>query len=237
MKPSSALSVLVAAIVVGAAIGLGDILGRAPSGAPRTIAVTGLGFVRATPDTFSFSIDVHTTGASTAAALTANDARTRQVDAALRAGGVAAGSLATTSLDVSPTYGSRGQITGYAVDDQIDVTSHLVNRAGTILGAAIAAAGNAGQVSGLTFSLSAQSPARARARVAALANANHAARELARAAGDHLGEVVSLVDHEHAVPQEVPIPVFASAAAAPRVPVAPATQSVSVSVSVVYQLT
>ncbi|MGC8499216.1 MAG: SIMPL domain-containing protein [Acidimicrobiales bacterium] len=237
MKPSHALSVLVAAIVVAAAIGLGDVLGRAHVGAPRTISVTGLGVVRATPDTFSFSIDVHTTGASTAAALVANDARTRQVDAALRAAGVAAGSLATTSLAVSPTYGPQGQITGYGVDDQIDVTSHLVDRAGTILGAAIDAAGNAGQVSGLTFSLSAQSPVRARARVAAVANADHAARELARAAGAHLGPVVSLVDHEHAVPLEVPLPVFASTAAVPRVPVSPATQSVAVSVAVVYQLT
>ncbi len=236
MKPSHALSVLVAAIVVAAAIGLGDVLGRARTGAPRTISVTGLGLVRATPDTFSFSIDVHTTGASTTAALAANDATTGRVDAALHAAGVVAGSLATTSLAVNPTYGSQGQITGYAVDDQIDVTSHLVARAGAILGAAIDAAGNAGQVSGLTFSLSAQSPVRARARVAALANANHAARELARAAGAHLGPVVSLVDHEHAAPQEVPIPIFASTAAAPRVPVSPATQSVSVTVAVVYQM-
>ncbi len=228
--------VLAVATVVGA-IAVGDALARPSASVARTVSVTGVGTVTAAPDTFTFSVDVVTSAPTTAAALAANDARVVALDRALATQRVTRRELSTTSLSVNPTYDGHGHVTGYQVDDQVTVTSHQVTHAGAILGAAVAAAGNPGQISGLTFSVSSQSAARARARADAILAAASAAKTLARAAGTTVGRVISIVDEENASPIVIPEPVFAAASArAPNVPVSPGTQTISVTVKVVDQL-
>ena len=237
MESLRPLTIVLAAATVVGAIAVGDALARPSASVTRTVSVTGVGTATAAPDTFSFSVDVVTGAPTTAAALAANDARVTALDHALAALRVTRRDLATTSLSVNPTYDGHGNITGYQVDDQVTVTSHQVAHAGAILGAAVAAAGNPGQISALTFSVSNQSAARARARTDAILAAARAARTLARAAGTTVGRVISIVDEENASPIVIPEPVFAAAGVrAPSVPVSPGTQVISVTVKVVDQL-
>ncbi len=222
--------VLVVALVGGIAIGHR----RSSSG---TITVTGSGTATGSPDTVSFQIAVSTTGTSTASALAANNARTRAVEAALLAHGATKAGIATSGLNVSSTTNNQGVITGYSVYDELTVTSHRLARTGAMIGAAVTAAGNAAQLSGITYSITNQSTVLAAARAKAVTNAHTAATQLARAAGATLGSVTSLVDEENSQPVIYPGTfMYGAVKATSAVPVRPGTQSVSVTVKVVYAL-
>ena len=229
--------VVVEVVVAIALVVVGLVVGHARSGASGTIEVSGTASASGAPDTVAFSIGVSTTGASTAAALAANNQRTRTVEAALLGAGATKSGLATSGLNVSTVTNSHGQVTGYQVYDELTVTSHRVARAGSLIGAALAAAGNAAQLSGITYSITNQSTVLARARAKAIANAHRAAAQLASAASTTLGAVRSIVDNENNQPIVFPgFTTFAAVKAAASVPVQPGTQSVSVSVRVTYSL-
>lgn len=228
------LTLVLVVLVVGVGVGY---LAHRP--ATATLRVTGSGTATAAPDTATFTVDVVTTGASNAAALATNDARTRAVTAAARADGLPASGLATTNLSLQPLTDARGRVTGYQADNQLTITTHEVARLGRLLGDVATAAGNAAQLSGVSFSLSSSSAALARARANAVAAAHRAGEEIARAAGRSLRGVVSLVDQENTAPVLWPSPVVFNASAARAgavVPVSPGTQTLSVSVEVVYSL-
>ncbi len=228
--------VVVEVVVAIALVVVGLVVGHARSGASGTIEVSGTASASGAPDTVAFSIGVSTTGASTAAALAANNQRTRTVEAALLGAGATKSGLATSGLNVSTVTNSHGQVTGYQVYDELTVTSHRVARAGSLIGAALAAAGNAAQLSGITYSITNQSTVLARARAKAIANAHRAAAQLASAASTTLGAVRSIVDNENNQPIVFPGFTTFAAVKAASVPVQPGTQSVSVSVRVTYSL-
>ncbi len=208
----------------------------ARSGPSGTIEVTGSASASGVPDTVAFSIGVVTTGASTAAALRTNNARTRALETALLAAGELRSGLATSGLNVSPVTNAHGQVTGYQVDDQLTVTSHRVEHAGALIAAALGAAGNTAQLSGITYSITNRSAVLARARAVAIANAHRAASQLAAAASAPLGAVRTIVDDETSPPVVYPGVYGFAAVKAASVPVRPGTQSVSVTVRVTYAL-
>ncbi len=229
------LSVGLVVLVVVALVG-GIAIGHR-RGSSGTITVTGTGTATGSPDTVSFQIGVSTSGASTASALTANNARMRAVEAALLAHGAVKSGLATSGLNVSSTTNNQGVITGYSVYDELTVTSHRLSSTGAMIEAAVTAAGNTAQLSGITYSITNQSTVLAAARAKAVASAHDAAAQLARAAGASLGSVTSLVDEENNQPVIYPGPfMYGAVKAASSVPVRPGTQSVSVSVKIVYAL-
>ncbi len=234
MNTSRTIRTVVAVIVALVLVGAGIVIGHSHS-ASGTIEVTGSASASGVPDTVVFTIGVSTTGASTAAALTANNARTRAVESALTRAGEPQSGLATSGLNVSSVTNSNGQVTGYQVYDELTVTSHHVSRAGALIAAALAAAGNTAQFSGITYSITNQSTVMARARAKAIANAHRAASQLAHAASASLGAVTKIVADESSPPLFVHGAVFGAANAA-SVPVQPGTQSVSVTVRVTYAL-
>lgn len=229
-----AATTLVTILVVAALLGAGYAAGRAHRAG--TIEVSGSASASGVPDTVAFTIGVTTTKASTAESLAANNARTRAVESALLAAGVPRSGLATSGLSVSNVTNAHGQVTGYQVYDELTVTSHHVARAGALLGAALAAAGNSAQLSGITYSITNQSTVLARARAKAMADAHRAAAQLASAASTSLGAVTHIVDNEVNQPFVEPGPFTFAAAKSAALPVQPGTQSVSVTVRVTYAL-
>ncbi len=227
-------TVLVTLLVIAALVGVGYAVGR--THAPGSIEVSGSASASGVPDTVAFTIGVSTTNASTAAALAANNTRTRAVESALLAAGEPRTGLATSGLNVSSVTNAQGQVTGYQVYDELTVTSHHVARAGRLIGAALGAAGNTAQLSGITYSITNRSAVMARARAKAMANAKHAAAQLAGAASATLGAVTHIVDNEVSQPFIEPGFYAATAAKAAALPVQPGNQSVSVTVRVTYAL-
>jgi uncharacterized protein len=241
--------VAAAAALIGAfTLGTGSGNGSAAAGttaavttaaaAGSRITVTGSGSATGTPDQLKLSMGVQTSASSVSNALAAANRAVRAVGHALRGTGVAAADIQTSGLSVYPHYSGSGQApTGYDVSESIQVTLRNLATAGSQIGDAVRAGGNAATVDGVSLNIADTSSLLASARSSAVAAAKAKASQYASALGRPLGPVVTL--SETTAPQ--PFPVFANGAAASSlhaapVPVHPGTQQVSVTVTIVYAL-
>jgi len=235
-SPGRWVALLVVVVLVVAAALVGVALAVGPS-SPNTITVTGSGTVVGTPDTVSFQVGVATTATSAVAALELNNTRVAALQAALEAHGVTKKEMQTSGLDIYENTNSSGVVTGFTVDDDLQVTMHQLKDAGAAIDAAAHAAGNGIQLSGITFSISNQSSLLASARARAMENAKTEASQVARGAHDTVGAVLRVTDEENTGSTGVIYPVYASVpGTASPVPVQAGTQSVSVQVKVVFAL-
>ena len=235
---SGTLVLLVAGVLVVVAIIAGVQIGRSPNAAGATISVSGTGTVKGTPDTASFSIGVHTTEASAQAALAANNQKVAALIAALKRNGVTAKEMQTSGLNIYQNTNNAGAVTGFSVDNTLNVTMHNMKRVGSAIDAAATAVGNGIQLNGITFSISNQSTLLQAARVKAMQNARRAAGQLASAGSTHVTSLVRVTDQENFSPPPVYYGFSSQTASVDKasVPVQAGTQSVTVTVSVVYAL-
>lgn len=240
IHPLRLLTVLVATILLVVVAIAGIEVGHAKNASAATISVSGTGTIQGAPDTASFSIGVHTTNVSAKAAEQANNLKVKALIAALKKNGVKAKELQTSGLNIYQNTNNNGAVTGFSVDNTLNVTMHNMAKVGTAIDAATSAVGNGIQLNGITFSITNQSKLLAAARDKAMKNAHLAADQLATAGGTHVTGIVHVSDQENQVS-----PVFygglykASAAglnSSVPVPVQGGRQSVTVQVSVVYAL-
>ena len=202
--------------------------------APPSVTTRGVGTVRGTPDTLSVELGVATRAASAADALADNSTRTAGVLDALRGRGVTAEDLRTSGLQIGPTYGPNGEITGYEVTNTVTATLRDLAGAGALIDAAARSAGDAVRVSRIGFAVDDDAEPRSRARADAVHQAVTQARQLADAAGVTLGPILAITEVGAGTPP-VPVTADAAGAAARRaVPVEPGTQDVTVTVEVVH---
>jgi len=208
------------------------------TGAAGTITTQGVGTINGTPDTLTIDIDVSTTALHAAGALAHNNAVAATVQQALERDGVTAANIQTTGLSLQPPY-PPGQ-PDYQVDDSVTATLQSLARAGTVIDDAVAAAGDAGRLDGVNLSISDTSPYLAAARTQAVVAAHTEAEQLAAAAGERLGALVSLSDQPQQSNDYLPEGTFAGASAgatsasATPVPVQPGTQQLTVDVTGVW---
>jgi uncharacterized protein len=197
-----------------------------------TLTTVGVGTVSGEPDTLTVGIGVTTTASHAGAALAQNNALAARVQQVLRGDGVPAADLQTTGLSLQQAYPAAN---GYQVDDQVTATVTDLSRAGTIIDDALAAAGDSGRLDMANLSMSTTSPYMAAARQQAVAAARIDAEQLAAAAGERLGPLVSLTDQAQQPGPTVATSGVAAAASSP-VPIQPGTQQVTVSVTAVWSI-
>jgi uncharacterized protein YggE len=228
---------LVFAVVIAAIAFVGESLGHHHSSSAATITVTGSGTVSGAPNTMSFQIGIQTVAKNAAMALEENNVRMKALEASLLKNGVTKKNLQTNGLNVYQNTNNNGTVTGFTVQDNLSVTTHDLQKAGALLGAAAKTAGNDIQLSGVTFSISNQSAVLARARAAAMRNAHTEATQIAKGGGTTVGSIVRVIDQENTGSTGIILP-FAEAAAktASSVPIESGSQSVNVQVEVVYSL-
>jgi len=200
------------------------------------ITVTGTGTVSGTPDQLVLSMGVQTSASSVSTALRqANEAATRVIHS-LKAAGVRGSDIQTSGLSIQPNYSSSSQVpTGYGVSEQLTATLPHLAKAGSQIQAAVTAGGNATTVDGVSLNLTDTSTLLARARAAAIKDAQAKASQFAKALGRSLGAVISVSD-QSSVPYPIFAPGAAASASAGRVPVQPGKQQVSVQITVVYAI-
>lgn len=162
----------------------------------RRLTMTGTGTASAVPDQLSFGLRVVETRPDLDAALDAASATTGRVLAALREYGVAGTDVQTTGLSMSPVYDYHPYdpptLVGYRVSQRASVLVEQLDRGGKAVSAAVRAGGNAVRVSGIRLLVGDTGAVMARARRAAVAQAQAKAREYAAASGQQLGDVVTL---------------------------------------------
>lgn len=161
------------------------------------IGVSGTGRVSVTPDTAVASVGMEITAATLAAATNEASEKMKAVLDAIKALGVDAKDIQTSSYNVypitnSPKEGETPQITGYRVSNIVTVKIRKIDDVGKVLDAALGAGANS--VNSVYFMVNDPSKAQDEARTAAVKNAMAKAQELAAAAGVKLGAVISISD-------------------------------------------
>lgn len=219
-------SLVVAATLAGV-VGPPDFAG-AEAAAPNTVAVTGVGNVKAVPDQAELSFGVESRGETAAAALASNRDAMRKVIAALRDGG--ARDLQTEYVSVWPVSSGGGEITGYSASNSVSAAIG-VERAGELIDAATTAGAN--DVSGPGLSRSDSDRLYRQALAAAVADARDRAEALAKAAGRSLGAVETI--SEGGV-EPAPYPERAAAVGDAATPIVPGRLETSATVSVTFEL-
>jgi uncharacterized protein YggE len=237
-NPLRLLVVLVAATLLVVVAIAGIEIGRSMSASAATISVGGNSTIQGAPDTASFNIGVHTMNASAKAAEQINKQKIDALIAALRVSGVTSKEMQTSGFNIYQNTNSNGVVTGFSVDNTLNVTMHHVTKVRAAIDAATAAVGNGIQLNGITFSITNQSKLLASARAKAMKNARLMANQLASAGGAHVTGIVRVSDQENPV-----TPVFygdyamaSGKALHSSVPIQGGRQSVTVQVSVVYSL-
>lgn len=208
-------------------------VGGPEAAAAAGITAVGVGTVRGNPDTLTLTLGVQTRAASAGDALAANTAAATALIDTLKGRGVADADLQTSQVSIGPTFEPEsGAIGGYEVTNQLTVTLRDLARAGEVIDAAAAAAGDAVRVQQIGLSIADDSAARAQARADAVAQAQAQAQQLAEAAGVDLGPIRSIREVTAPAP---PVPFAADALAqSAAVPIEPGTQELTVTVEIVY---
>ena len=227
---------MVTALVVVAVGFVGVELGHSKGGANSTITVTGSGTVQGVPDTINFQIGVSTVNPTATAALSENDNRVRALEAALLKNGVTRKELQTSGLNIYENTNNLGAVTGFTVQDTLNVTMHKVQRAGTAIDAAAQAVGNGVQLNGVSFTITNDSSLLKAARIRAIDNARLAAGQLAKAGDTHVAGIVKITDNENQNSGVYYPPFAAGEALHASVPIQTGSQPVNVQVTVIYSL-
>ncbi|MFI6876980.1 SIMPL domain-containing protein [Streptomyces sp. NPDC050400] len=209
---------------------------------PATVTVTGEGRASAAPDTAVVTAGVEVTGATSKAALAAQNTAANALLAAVRTAGVADRDVRTESLSLSPVYTTGSEpdaapkVTGYQAGQTFSVKVRDLGRTGAVIQAVVDATGDAGRIHGIVFDVADPAALRADARAAAHADAHDKAVQYARLSGHRLGRLVSLDESAGGRPRPVPVPAVAFDESAGKVPVAPGEIEDEVSVTAVYEL-
>jgi len=213
---------------------------QSSQGTATGITVTGVGKVSGTPDTLRLDLTVSSSGSTVTTALANANSTEASVQKSLLSNGVAAKDLQTSGLSIQPDYvyskSGTPSLHGFHVTETVSVALRNLGRAGSAIGAAVAAGGNAVQINQVSLSLEDTSTLVSGARDQAFSNAKAKAEQYAKAAGRALGDVLTITESVQQ-PTATPYNGFALAEAAPsslRVPIQAGSQDVNVSVTVSF---
>lgn len=228
-----------ASIVAIAALSVrsGPVAGAADDPPAKTITVSATGKVTVVPDVARVYLGVTVGKPTVKAAREAGARAMTDILAALKALGIAEADIQTTGLNLSPQYGSgsRPNVVGYQISEQIEVTVRDLDKAGDVVDTAMAR--GATDMNGISFEVSDPVKAQNDARAAAVEAARTSAQVLAKAGNVSLGAVVSITDGSAPIP---PRPYayggMMRVEADTATPIQPGTQDLGATVTVVFAI-
>jgi uncharacterized protein YggE len=234
-------------LLVGAACGGGSTPSKAAatsdtsSPAPPSITAQGVGRVTGVPDLLTVAFNVHAEGDTANATLQADSAAAQQVLDAAKAQGIDEKDIATNNVSLQPRYdysnNSAPRLMGYSADNSFSVKLRDPSTMGTTIDALSQVGGDAVQIQGISYSFDDDTALLAAARKDAVERAAAQAKQLADAAGVHLGGVRTITEASSGGPDPLR---YAAAGAggtgAASVPVQPGTQQLTLTVTVVYDI-
>lgn len=240
IRSRSTHPILVVAAFVGSVLMLAPIAAaRAQAPAtqpPPQIVVSANGEVVITPDRANIQLGVETEAKTAALASAENNKKQTAVLAAIKAAGIPASAITTSSFSVQPMQRwddklRKSIIDGYRVSNLVIVNVSKIEQTGAVIDGALAAGAN--RVAGLTFESSDPSKAREEAITKAVAQARREAEVAAKAAGGSLDGLLEITVNSFEPPR--PMPMFAMAkmasADATPTPVSEGTLTVQVNIT------
>jgi uncharacterized protein YggE len=203
----------------------------------RTITIQGNGSVKAAPDKVSVSAGVESQAPTAKEALAKNTAAMTKVVETLKAAAIDPKDIQTTTFTVGPRYdtsddGKPPRIIGYSVINSVFVTTHDLDKLGTILDQLVTAGANS--IGGISFGIFKPEEKQNEARKLAMEDAIAKAKLYVEAAGAELGPVMTIIEQGGYIPRSGG-PMMAEAASKP-VPIEPGTESIDIEVEVTWEL-
>jgi uncharacterized protein YggE len=206
---------------------------------PATVSVNGSGGANVAPDAASISIGVNVIRSTLTEAQAQATAQMTAVIDALKAAGIADDDIQTTNYSVSiiqdyDTNGYPTKISGFQVNNQVNVIVRDLTELGSILDTAVSEGANS--IYGISFIVSDPTAAASAARKLAIENATAKAREIAEATGTTLGRLVSVSESYTSMPVPYGGANFARDAEMASVPIEGGMSTVTVDVQMVFEL-
>ena len=172
------------------------------SGVAAGLLVHGSCTVVGAPDTATVTTLVQVQAITARSALDQTTGKADAVVGGLKGKGVSPQDIRGGSLTVSPVFspvitsptGVGGtRVTGFVASKSITAVLHDVSTAGAVISSVIDTAGDSGQVQ-VSYSIADDSALRSQARAAAIRSAQDSAKSMADAAGEALGQLISIND-------------------------------------------
>ena len=203
------------------------------------ISVSGRGEVVGTPDTLEVAIGISVGSPTVSDATDVAARRATELIDALVGLGVTEADIRTSNYSIYPEYShpenQAPRITGYRVDNALHVRIRDLDRAGQILDAATASAGDEARINGLSFVLEDNDALLVAARAGAWEDAKAKAEQLAQLAGVTLGTPLTISESVGGTP----VPIFARAelaAADGATPIRRGQETVTVDLTVTFAI-
>ena len=240
MKPLLLAAALAFALMAPAAFAQAPAAADDARFAATTLDVSASGEVEVPPDMATISLGVTDQAPTASQAMTQNAVAMTKVVAALKAGGVEARDIATSSLSLNPQYAYNQnqppRLTGYEASNQVTVTVRDLKKLGPAVDAVVGA--GATNVSQISFGLQSRTPPENLARLAAVKALEDKAALLADAAGYHIRRLVNLSETaSYAAPPPRPMFAMARADAEAATPVETGQLTVRIDVTGEFELT
>jgi len=211
------------------------------------ITVSGQGKVYVKPDVALVSLGVTATGSTVADVTKANTDKMNAVIAAVKALGVDEKDIQTTNYNLTPNYEiqpmiysypvrNSNNITGYTLDQNVQVKIRDFTKVGDILSQATAKGANL--VGSLQFTIDNPEQFKEQARAKAIAQAKANANNLVKESGINLGKLINVYENYVAYPVMYSAKAMGGGVAdsAPVPTVEPGQQEVNVTINLTYKV-
>ncbi|HEX5368256.1 MAG TPA: SIMPL domain-containing protein, partial [Dehalococcoidia bacterium] len=207
------------------------------------VSASGEGKVTGKPDVAVLTVGVKATRPNVEDARSAAATAQTGVIGSLKTNGVADKDIQTVEFTVQPQYdyqkAGTPTITGYTVSNVVTARIHNLDSAGKAIDDAVNAGGNDAVVQNIDFTIDDPTDLKSQAREAAVKQAKAQAQQLADAAGEKLGKLISISEGTSS-----PIPLnrlalpsaSGTADSAAQTPVQPGELEITVNVNVLYAI-
>ena len=234
MKTSASKKTRVIAVVALTVLASSLGLQFAEAAAPvRYISVSSIGTVKVTPDAVRLNASVSAISKVSKDALSTANIAADKFRTAILANGIDKKNLASTTITVYPEYNYTQEagnvLTGYRATQSFEVVIRNAAKAGEIVDAVVASAGDALYINGVTPFVYDNSKATEAARISAVKNAKAKASSYAKLLGVKIGKIINL--QESSAPSSYPISMVQAKSDAGVTQIDLGQQDVSVSVS------
>jgi uncharacterized protein YggE len=221
-----------AVVLVAALVSVFGVQG-AQAASVRYISVSSVGTVKVTPDAVRLNTSVSNISKVSKDALAAANVATSKFRAAILANGIDKKYLSSTTLTVYPEYNytqDAGNVRiGYRASQSFEVVIRNAAKAGEIVDAVVASAGDSLAINGVTPFVYDNTKATEAARNSAVKNAKAKAASYAKLLGVKIGKIIYL--QESSAPSSYPISMAQAKASDEATQIDLGQQDVSVSVA------
>jgi uncharacterized protein YggE len=221
-----------AVVLVAALVSVFGVQG-AQAASVRYISVSSVGTVKVTPDAVRLNASVSTISKVSKDALAAANVAASKFRAAILANGIDKKYLSSTTLTVYPEYNytqnAGSVLIGYRASQSFEVVIRNAAKAGEIVDAVVARAGDSLAINGVTPFVYDNAKATEAARNSAVKNAKAKAASYAKLLGVKIGKIIYL--QESSAPSSYPIAMAQAKASDEATQIDLGQQDVSVSVA------